>query len=870
MVSAEGGTPKAERFVNGLGIMVGNERNEFEGDAFVTRGQLAKILSVIYDVNAESYAGDSNFSDVDSSQWFFPYTNTAYEYGYMIGYDDETFRPEQYVKYSEALLCMLRVSGYSEYMAENYGTDDNSIVTVARMAGITKGVGNETSAPVSRTIMSSLIYNTLHTEMMVADKISAGRPEYRVEKGLRVLKERMGIDIIEGRLLGCGIMSMLESGENLANDQVAVGENVYDNKTGNTFYDSIGYYGDFYVKTENVPTEELVYVEFNDSKNDTITIMSEDIDSADMSHISYYEDGTDKKKRISLPSDITVVYNGRLLRSFNDYIFTPEYGKIRIIDDRVVIIYDMQTYLIERFDYTNDMIYDKYTNAGLHLDDSSGSMYMSNTGRTIGNPLYNAAYHSVLDVMKSLDGKSTIAILTDEAFTGKVDSVNTSDGKIVIDGKEYTLAQSFMNVPKSDGSSEKLYETIKAGMSIEFYVNSRDQIAGCDIDFVGGYSYGYLLRAYETEDFETVKFRIYTQAGTKVEYEARNKLTVNPYGVLKSPAAILGAINNGDPQLIRYKIDNDNYITEVQTAYDNRNGEERFVKDKFSLDFKTDLEKKATRIYNYGVGANFALDDSTLVFFIPDDLSNMKKFKAGNKTLLSGDVRDSNIELYDTNEAGAASVVIYYSGGSGGTPPSTLWRSDALIISKTAEIMNEDGEESCRLYGYSAGKEVEIDCGDAEIENYGLGNYWNKAYADLYKGRTLKDLQKGDMILVEKDSDGNISGFLLIFSANEPPSVYKEVMCDGGTPTEENHLAATSTHYGKVIKAYHSAILANAHDDGSDPAWNKTFASGSAGVYLYDTAKDKVTMITADEIREGDTVFIRKWLITTKEIMVIR
>jgi len=321
----------------------------------------------------------------------------------------------------------------------------------------------------------------------------------------------------------------------------------------------------------------------------------------------------------------------------------------------------------------------------------------------------------------------------------------------------------------------------------------------------------------------------------------------------------------------RYVYYTENLITEIITAKDNRAGQERFIKDEFTLDFKTDLSEKATRIYSFAVGANFSISDTTTVFFIPNNLNDIKKFRAGNKNLLSGDVRDADIELYDTDEAGIAKVIIYFSGGSGGAPTSNLWKSDALVIERINQVIVEGtGEIGYEIQGYRGGKEVKLLCEDGELENYGTGNYWISGNDGLYNHKMVKDLKAGDIILLETDSVGNVSGILLMFSPSERPSSFKEIMNDGGTPTPNNHLAATSTHYGKVIKSYKSALLVNANSDGSNASWNKTFVKGNANVYLYDSVKDEVTMIAHDEITADDIVFIRKNLTTVKEVYVIR
>lgn len=863
---------EAVEVVTGLGIMTETQSGSFDGETFVNRAQTAEILAVMYDVSNASFSGQSYFDDVSEKSKYFSSINTARDYGYMRGYTDGTFRPEQTITYSEALQCMLRVGGYSDYAAAVYGDSNEAVLRAASENGITKGVTADINSPITRNIMARIIYNTLFVDIMeVSQVLPGGDATYTAKDGETVLKSRMGIEVIKGRLNAVGPMSLLD-GVVLDNSKLAVDDNIYINSSDYHYYDKLGYYGEFYVKTEDVTEAEVRFVAFDKHRNESITIVSDNIIKAELDSITYLEEATGKNKLLKLSDDLTVVYNGRVLSSYDESVFVPDYGKITVVDDNLLIIYDVKTIVVDRFDYTNEMLYDLYSNTGKKFTDDSKNIYLSDSGKEMGNPLYNAPYRSVIDIMESRDGELMVAVLTDKSFTGKIIGFDYSEGTVNVDGTEYRLSKNFMGVYTDEEEEVKLYEELKIGMSVEFYLNSYGEVAGCNIDYTSGFSYGYLLSAKEFEDDENkIIFKIYTANGETVKYNNGSKVIVNDSSSLSDRNKILSSINSTASQLIKYKLNSENQITEIQTASDNRNGNERFVKDKFTLDFKTDLSGKATRIYTYSVGANFSIGDNTKVFFIPDDLQNAKKFKAGDKTLLSGDVRDANIELYDTDEAGMAKVIIYFSGGSGGTPNSNLWKSDAVVIDKVKSVVIDDeGTTGCEITGFRAGKEISLKCEDEELENYSTGNYWMSGYGGLYKNRTVKELRRGDIILAETDTTGNVTGFLLMLSADELPASYKEIMSDGGTPTPDNHLAGTSTHYGKVIKRYKPSLLVNANGDGTEPEWNKTFATGAANVYLFDKGRNEISIVTADEVKEDDVVFIRKNLTAVKEVYVLR
>ena len=88
------------------GIILGYNDGTFKPDAPITRAQLAAIAvrfsTVIYD-------GDSTFNDVPSSHWASRYIALAEYLGWINGYRDNTFKPDQYITRAEAITLINRV-----------------------------------------------------------------------------------------------------------------------------------------------------------------------------------------------------------------------------------------------------------------------------------------------------------------------------------------------------------------------------------------------------------------------------------------------------------------------------------------------------------------------------------------------------------------------------------------------------------------------------------------------------------------------------------------------------------------------------------------------------------------------------------------
>lgn len=110
-VSADGGEVQT---VRALGILTGDANGNLNLSGAVTRAQFAKML-----VSASSYQnsvgdgeGVSLFKDVKSDHWASQYIKIAVEEGWMTGYTDGTFRPNQTITLEQACTTVLRLLGY--------------------------------------------------------------------------------------------------------------------------------------------------------------------------------------------------------------------------------------------------------------------------------------------------------------------------------------------------------------------------------------------------------------------------------------------------------------------------------------------------------------------------------------------------------------------------------------------------------------------------------------------------------------------------------------------------------------------------------------------------------------------------------------
>lgn len=92
------------------GVIQGFSETTFGPDYNITRAQLTKITLATFEIPLAEI-DENPFSDVDKDMWYAPYIAKAKELGFLDGYADGTFKPDQYVNRAEAMKIILKAAG---------------------------------------------------------------------------------------------------------------------------------------------------------------------------------------------------------------------------------------------------------------------------------------------------------------------------------------------------------------------------------------------------------------------------------------------------------------------------------------------------------------------------------------------------------------------------------------------------------------------------------------------------------------------------------------------------------------------------------------------------------------------------------------
>ena len=150
----------AVRTVRALGIIVGDEYGNMNLSGFVTRAQFAKILvaaSRYRDSISPDGTGYALYRDVKNGHWASEYIRIAAQEGWMTGYTDSTFRPENTITLEEVCASTLRLLGYDG--ASLAGSFPYAHLSKASALGLRDGISCVQGQSMTRGDCAQLIYN---------------------------------------------------------------------------------------------------------------------------------------------------------------------------------------------------------------------------------------------------------------------------------------------------------------------------------------------------------------------------------------------------------------------------------------------------------------------------------------------------------------------------------------------------------------------------------------------------------------------------------------------------------------------------------------------------------------------------------------
>ena len=109
-----------------LEIIEGYEDGTFKPDATITRAEFAKMACIAAGLKSsgEALSGTTpSFSDVKANEWYTGWINLASSKGFVRGYEDGTYKPNQTISNQEIVTVLMRMLGYNDNLTGPWPID---------------------------------------------------------------------------------------------------------------------------------------------------------------------------------------------------------------------------------------------------------------------------------------------------------------------------------------------------------------------------------------------------------------------------------------------------------------------------------------------------------------------------------------------------------------------------------------------------------------------------------------------------------------------------------------------------------------------------------------------------------------------------
>lgn len=721
-------TERAAALLSGLGIA---ERSaETDLNESVSRGRFVSYAAKLYN-GMPANESVQYFADVPVTHSAATAVALLVKMGAISISDDRMFEPDRNITYNEAikiLVCMLEFGD----LAKEKGYPTGYTIIAGRI-GLTRNTDGQT---MNYGVMLKLLYNTLNTVLFETEGVRYSEQETIQSRGQNdktMLSVYFKVHGISGTVVKNDRTSIRDD-DVCASGMVGIGDDVY--------------------YAEDFPSEELIgsevtafYKENGDDSGILICWMEEEnirtvIDKDNFSglidnSIRYYtEDGT-KTKNISIDNYTIVVRNGVVVTEKISDAFEFDYGNIVVRENKkgdrntVVIINACDTYCVKYVDYAEKIIYDKYdTSKKLSLSDDKVVYYRIvdvNTEAEV--PVSYIVPGSILSVFESIDKSCVFIYVSTNTVNGKIDAVN-SGNEVVVNGTKYMI-----------NPQTAAFCDFKPGADCIMHTDRYGRI--CSVEFKEGqWTIGYLYKMAVTDAFEKLKIKVFDENGKICEYVCSDSLKLNDTAIRNINSAYNAIASSGDMgtyrQLIRYKTDENNIITHIDTASDEDGAESGE-----SLIISHSYEGADTQFYQ--APASFypapLMDRDTKVFIVPfetDENPDDKQFVIVDKTYFTKTAKYP-ISAYKVDRSYPyAKVLIMRREGTA----QISEQSKIMLVGDVRESINNNGEIVAVLSVLSSGVSQDLYC-SSDID--------------------VKSLGSGDVIRVGIDVENNVSEIEMVY-----------------------------------------------------------------------------------------------------------
>ena len=296
-------------------------------EAEITRGEFCNILAnLIMTFDLEDTSATKRFTDVYEITKYLEQISAVSAMGYMVGYEDLKFKPDEIISLDEAICVFVKALGYED-LAEKNGGYFNGYNNVAITLGLYNGFKGNRDA-LKKADIYALIGNFLEAEVLEVTVSDDGTVSYVQSDGVTYLNDKFDVYEYEGRVTDNGETSLKSEKTVGSGNTVIGGVDYYIGKTD--IENMLGSYVEGYYKDDDGEKTLLTVVE-NEEKTNSISLTFDDITEISPLMIEYDVNSRSKKLNISYSADY--IYNGLYSSSLTQETLDGiDIGEVKVID----------------------------------------------------------------------------------------------------------------------------------------------------------------------------------------------------------------------------------------------------------------------------------------------------------------------------------------------------------------------------------------------------------------------------------------------------------------------------------------------------------------------------------------------------------
>ncbi len=675
----------------------------------ITRAEFVQYAMRVLNLPEGIEAGEVLFSDVDKNSPYYAAIAAAKQLGVVSGDSEDTFRPDDFITYHEAIKILVELLGYQPYALNNGGYPTGYIAAAARAQIIRVVPSSNNDGIITYNTAFDFIYGALNAPLFEPDSYGSD-VTYKTDRDVTLLSEKFDIYRINGIVTATRTAS-LSGGVGTKNTILidGVSYNVDDASCDGL----LGYQVEAYYEERDTSSRRtIVYAGYHAGENEIFTIPAARNEGA-MQHgtgilLSYITENSVRVKQITITPETAVIYNGRAVpfSEVTPEMFDMEAGEIRLVDNdldgdyEVAFITKYETLVVSSVNLETQTIYDKFSaNRNLELDEQAGDViYRLVDAFGDDYALSDIGEWDVISVCKSLDGEVVTAIVSTESVSGTIEELSDGMGymrEVCVDGEFYSVLSDVY-------VDEDPYELGAAG---EFYLDAFGNIAAVNKTSDVG-KLGFVLDAYQDEaPGSPVELTLLVEGFDKtMQMNCRDKLKVDGKSGVEEEEfmkLLFDAEGKVERQGIYFETNAENEIILVDTATKTEDEDDNSLVKRYDGDASGTIRYKSTPT----LGGKYPFSWSEcLVVYEPEDPENFDEYER----LSGGIANDSNlnVDVYAFGMEKPDADIIFIKGY--GKTESVGSDSTLSVVSRIITAIDEQGDIYKKLMVYKSGSETGV------------------------------------------------------------------------------------------------------------------------------------------------------------------